>query len=146
MMAAAAVLGLGWWLDRSRSRLLAHLAMPLAVAGLGVAAFHEWLVVSGTLECPRGLLGVGSAPAQSLSAFVALVAGLLTAIALEPSRSGRSGLASVVVAVALGLVLAWASIAGAPPLPPAPAAPYDAVRQPLDTCRPPYVVPKERQG
>jgi hypothetical protein len=36
--------------------------LPLAVAGLGVALFHEYLELTGKLECPSGVMGVGTAP------------------------------------------------------------------------------------
>lgn len=43
-------------------------------------------------------------------------------------------------AVLLGLLLAWAAVASAPPMPPAPARPYET---PLDVCRPPFLTPAE---
>lgn len=139
MMAVAVVLGFGWWLDRSRCRSLALLATPLAVAGLGVAAFHEYLVVSSSLECPYGLLGLGSAPAQSLAVFLGLTICLCAAAVDRSAHDDRTALSGLAVATSLGLMLAWASVASAPPLPAAPNAPYDPVQQPLNTCRPPYV-------
>ncbi len=39
-----------------------------------------------------------------------------------------------------GLLLAWAAVASAPPMPPAPARPYET---PLDVCRPPFLTPAE---
>jgi hypothetical protein len=42
-------------------------------------------------------------------------------------------------AVVLGLLLAWGAIASAPPLPSVPPKAYDPEKQPLDTCRPPFV-------
>ncbi len=35
-----------------------------------------------------------------------------------------------------------ACVKNSPPLPPVPAAPYDSVKQPLDTCRRPFNAPK----
>jgi len=51
----------------------AILAMPLALSGLLVAAWHSYLVATGALECPAGLLGLGSAPYQSFASFVLIV-------------------------------------------------------------------------
>jgi hypothetical protein len=127
MMAALCVLAVGLVTDRAQSRLLATVSLPLVIAGWGVAAFHEYLVISGKLECPPGLLGVGVAPLQSLAMFSALV----IAIGLGACRCSLPLLASIV----LGLGLAWGSIASSPPMAPAPTKPYD---QPLETCRPPY--------
>ena len=123
-----AVLAVGLWKDRRQAGLLALVCLPLAVGGLALAAFHENLVLTGKLECPEALLGLGSAPLQSLLLFALLT--LLLAIA------ARRQLAAAGAATILGLALAWASIASAPPMPPAPTKPYD---QPPDICRPPFL-------
>jgi disulfide bond formation protein DsbB len=132
MMATAAILAVGLVTDRSRATFLCLLCTPLALAGFGVAAFHEYLVVTGVLECPKAILGLGTAPAQSLAIFAALVLATIAG-----GCAGGKKLA-VGLAVIIGLGMAWASIASSPPLPPRPKAPYDAVKQPLDMCRPPY--------
>jgi hypothetical protein len=131
-MAAAAVLGMGLIVDRARTATHCLLILPLAIGGLGVAAFHEYLVVTDVLECPKALLGLGTAPAQSLAVFVGLSAAVLAA-AWAGDRKRAVG-----VAVVVGLLLAWASIASSPPLPPVPKSPYDPVKQPLDMCRPTF--------
>jgi hypothetical protein len=102
----------------------------LTLAGLGVAAFHEYLVIADVLECPKALLGLGTAPAQSLAVFGALFAAV-AAGAWPGSHKRAAGMALI-----LGLLLGWASVASSPPLPPVPKAPYDPVKQPLDMCRP----------
>lgn len=51
----------------------AVLAMPVALAGLFVGAWHSYLVASGALECPSGLFGLGPAPYQSLVVFLLIV-------------------------------------------------------------------------
>lgn len=130
IMAAAAVLGIGLIVDRARAATHCLLILPLAIGGLGVAAFHEYLVISNVLECPKALLGLGTAPAQSLAVFVVLTAAVLGGACSE-GRKQALGLALVV-----GAAMAWASIASSPPLPPTPKAPYDPVKQPLDMCRP----------
>lgn len=130
VMATAAVLGIGLMADRARPALLCLLCLPLTLAGLGVAAFHEYLVLVDVLECPKALLGLGTAPAQSLAVFVVLSAAIVGG-AWSGSRKQAFGLALVV-----GVVMAWASVASSPPLPPVPKSPYDPVKQPLDMCRP----------
>ncbi len=130
IMAAAAVLLIGLAVDRTRPALFCLLSLPLALAGLGVATFHEYLVITDVLECPKALLGLGTAPAQSLAVFSALTVSVLAG-AWSGERKGAFGLAIVV-----GVVMAWASIASSPPLPPVPKTPYDPVKQPLDMCRP----------
>jgi disulfide bond formation protein DsbB len=131
MLAVLAVLVLGLVTDRSRAAFAAVLCVPLAMGGLLLAAFHQWLVVAGTLECPLGLLGLGTAPAQSLAIFLPLTACLL--VAARPWPRGIAG------GIVLGLPLAWASIVSAPPMPPVPSEPYT---QPLEICRPPFRGPE----
>src|SRR5262245_8515500 len=44
-------------ISRAQARVApAVLAMPMAMAGLLIAAWHTYLVVSGKLECPKGVL------------------------------------------------------------------------------------------
>ncbi len=128
VMSVLSVLVVGWLADRSQAGLLSLLCVPLAVGGLGVAGFHEYLVLSGKLECPKALLGLGTAPEQSLAMFVALTAAVVWV--------ARPKLTWIPVGVILGVVLAWACVASVPPMPPAPDEPYD---KPPDICRPPYV-------
>jgi disulfide bond formation protein DsbB len=130
IMAAAAVLLIGLAVDRTRPGVFCLLSLPLALAGLGVAAFHEYLVVTEVLECPKALLGLGTAPAQSLAVFAALT---LSSLLGAWSRESKGAFGLAIVA---GMLMAWASIASSPPLPPVPKTPYDPVKQPLDTCRP----------
>jgi hypothetical protein len=113
------------------------LALPVAVAGLGVAFFHVRLELAGKLECPEGLLALGTAPQQSLAVFVTLTA-LLAADALLGAR-GPAGWGGLLGGVVLGGLLAAASCTSNPPMPAPPNAPY-ASPQP-DICRPPYRPP-----
>src|SRR5438876_9357133 len=62
-----AVLGQGLLSGAIPSGRLAVLALPLAIGGLGVAAFHVSLEARGILECPAGLFDVLTAPKQSLA-------------------------------------------------------------------------------
>lgn len=130
IMATAAVLAVGMFVDRSRPSFLCVLSLPLALAGLGVAAFHEYLVVANVLECPKALVGLGTAPAQSLGVFA-----VLSIVMLAGAWSDKRAVGLTVV---VGALMAWASIASAPPLPPTPKTPYDPAKQPLDMCRPPF--------
>jgi disulfide bond formation protein DsbB len=129
-MAALGALVLGLLVPGPGSRPTAlATALLCAAAGLGVAVFHVSLEARGTLECPEGLLGIGSAPVQSLAALAVLF--VLVALGAFTGPGRRAG----VVALILGAVLSIASIWSSPPLPPTPKAPYTA---PLDICRPPY--------
>jgi disulfide bond formation protein DsbB len=112
----AALLGVGLALrPEVRPGALARLALPLAVAGLGVAGFHVSLEWRGILECPAGLLGLGTAPLQSLLANL-LLAGLLAVGAIR-APGGRPSILALTLLSALGLVLAFACVWSAPPLP-----------------------------
>lgn len=114
-------------------------ALPLAICGLGVAMFHEFLVLSGKLECPPALLGWGDGPAQSLAVFVTLTVLCLAGACFDNGDSRPLKMKTVLLAGLAGTGLSWACIRSAPPLPPVPAQPYDPVKQPFDMCRPPFV-------
>jgi disulfide bond formation protein DsbB len=134
VMGLVAVLGMGLLAGAARPGRLALLALPLAVAGLGVALFHVSLELRGKLECPAGVFGLGTAPRQSLAVFVALTA-LLAAGALRRPRAAGAAAAAVV----LGGVLAVGSLVANPPPPAAPTKPYDT---PPEICRPPFHPPQ----
>jgi disulfide bond formation protein DsbB len=127
IMAILGVLGVGMFVDRSCAGFTCLLCVPLAFAGLGVAIFHEYLVLSGTLECPKGVFSLGTAPLQSLATYIVLTACILVGSMKHVAAMGASAL--------LGFAFAWGCVAGSPPMPPAPAKPYD---QPLEVCRPPF--------
>jgi disulfide bond formation protein DsbB len=131
VMAVVAVFAVGLLIAKRYRGVLNVLALPLATAGAGVAAFHVYLELTGKLECPLGILGVGTAPQQSLTAIVIVLA--LTAVGV--ARAGGSGRAAPAAGVALGLLLSVASVVSAPPMPQVPAEPY---QKPPDVCRPPY--------
>ena len=138
VMATLFIAAFGRWAEPRRPGLVCWLVMPLTWAGLGVAAFHERLVMNGVLECPAAFFGLGTAPAQSLVLF-----GLLTTSATIGAWLGRHELSAnggfkLLSAIVAGGAMAWACVASAPPLPPTPKQPYDPVKQPLDMCRPPF--------
>lgn len=138
-LASFAVLALGWYVERNRPGFLCLLVTPLAWGGLGVAAFHEYLVLAKILECPLGIGGWGVAPAQSLAVFAALAIVSTAGAWQGRNESPRAGGGTPLAAVVLGLLMAWGCKESSPPLPKAPDAPYDPVKQPLDTCRRPFV-------
>jgi disulfide bond formation protein DsbB len=131
-MSLVAVLGAGLLLHGGAGLRISLLALPMAIAGLGVAAFHEFLEFRGTLECPIGLLGIGTAPQQSLAMFMVLFAILALDVALQGRWAAFAG------ALAIGLVLAVASCTTNPPMPAAPSQPYPTEPK---ICRPPFRSP-----
>ena len=137
-MSLVAVLGMGL-LTGVRPNHLGLLALPLAVAGLGVALFHVRLEITGKLECPRGVLGLGTAPKQSLAVFAVLFLLLLGGV-LSGEPAGRGKWAALFGGVVLGALLAVASCTSNPPPPAPPKAPY-ADPHP-EICRPPYRPPQ----
>ncbi len=134
VMGVVAVLGVGILTGQRHRAVLNLLASPSAVAGFGVAVFHEYLELTGKLECPAGVMGIGTAPQQSLAVLVVLLAvvtvGVLRSGKVEEVRAVAAG-----AAVVVGLLLAWGAVASSPPMPPAPTQPYTT---PLDICRPPF--------
>lgn len=133
-MSVAGVLAIGLLTGAARGGVLSLLALPAAVGGLGVAAFHVFLELKGTLECPAGVLGVGTAPQQSLAAL----AGVFTLLVLDAlAARGQGGLQmpAFLSSLLLGGLFAWGCVAGSPPLPKPPDKAYDA---PPKVCRPPY--------
>jgi disulfide bond formation protein DsbB len=134
VMGVVAILGVGLLASQRHRAVLNVLALPLAVAGLGVAVFHVYLELTGKLECPGGVLGIGTAPQQSLAALIVLL--LVIAVGVVRSRqAGEPQVTPLLAAVVLGLLLAWGAVASSPPMPSAAAQPYAT---PPDICRPPY--------
>ncbi len=103
-----AVLGQGLLSVAVPSSRLAVLALPLAIGGLGVAAFHVSLETRNILECPTGLFDVLTAPKQSLAMFAILTIVLAAGVWNGMKARQVSPLASV-LALALGGGLVWAS-------------------------------------
>jgi disulfide bond formation protein DsbB len=133
VMSIVAVLAMGLVTGSSHTRALAVLCLPLAIAGLGVAIFHVSLELRGKLECPSGVLGLGSAPLQSMVMLGAIFALLLIqALRMSELSGGQQGL---LWAVVIGVALAIGSCIANPPMPEAPKQPY---AKPPDICRPPF--------
>jgi disulfide bond formation protein DsbB len=132
VMGALAVLGMGWLAGARSSGILELMALPCGVGGLGVAIFHEYLEQIGKLECPAGIMGLGTAPQQSLAVFVVLSA-ILTWRSLVGGPTGGIRLGWTGIAVILGVLFAVAAVKSAPPMP--DPKPHD---YPLNMCQPPY--------
>jgi hypothetical protein len=134
VMGVGAVLGIGLLTGRRHWGVLNPLALPLAVAGLGVTAFHVFLELAGKLECPPGVMGIGTAPQQSLAVLSVLVVLVVVGV-VRGAKAGESFWAASVGAVVVGVLLTAGAVVSAPPMPPTPTKPYE---QPLDMCRPPF--------
>ncbi len=130
VMGVVGVLAVGLLTGAGRGSTLSALALPAAVGGVGVAAFHVYLELNGTLECPDGVLGIGTAPKQSLVALTVV----LVLLVRDVLTLGGRGAVALLSSLVLGALFTWASIASAPP-PKVPPGPYT---DPLDTCRKPY--------
>jgi disulfide bond formation protein DsbB len=137
VMGVVAVLAIGLLTGSRHRGVLNLLALPMAIAAVGVAGFHVYLELSGKLECPPGLFEVGSTPQQSL-AILLILTGVVAAGVARGARAGEAHSFAGVVGVVFGLLLAWASVASAPPMPVAPKKAYET---PFDICRPPYHQP-----
>jgi hypothetical protein len=132
--ALVAVLVVGLITLRDKTPKVLLLAMPLAVGGAGVAGFHTYLVYSGGLECPDGVLGLGPAPAQSLAIFVVILVALGNGVFADVREHG---VVPLLVALGLGAAAVYGSIA-ANPAPPTPSGPYPADQR-IEMCRVPYL-------
>lgn len=133
-MSVLGVLGIGVLTGIRHRNVLNVLALPLAVGGFGVAAFHVYLELSGKLECPPGIMGLGTAPQQSFVVFLLLLA-LVTLAAVRAGTLGEPSMVVSLAAFVLGLLFALGAVISAPPM---PAAPTKAYETPLDICRPPF--------
>ena len=105
VMGVVAVYGVGISLGVQHRPTLNLLALPLAVAGFAVAllqAIAEWI---GKIECPCGILGIGTAPQQSVVALgITLILALFGAVRV--ARAGHVAWRMLWWAVVLGIVLA----------------------------------------
>src|SRR5262245_54907237 len=80
VMGVVGVLVVGLLTGPRHYAILNVLALPMAVGGVAVAVFHVYLEFSGKLECPTGMLGVGSAPQQALAAQALLLVVIVVGI------------------------------------------------------------------
>jgi disulfide bond formation protein DsbB len=107
-------------------RILSLVALPMAVGGLTVAGFHAYREMSGAMECPQGVAGMGSAPQQSLAAHIVLTLLLLADVVVQ-----RKVLPAL-VAIVLGGALAVGAIKTVP----ASSVPDYTKPVDQDMCRP----------
>jgi disulfide bond formation protein DsbB len=129
--AVAAVLLIGLAFEAQEKVTLPALALPLALSGLAVAAYHVSLEARGRMECPAGVTTVLSAPKESLLAFALLALALVhgTLISELPAHGWRTiGTALVLAAVILPACLFTVAM----PAPPKP----EAYQSPPVICRP----------
>jgi disulfide bond formation protein DsbB len=131
------VLLIGLLTGARRTGAIGVIALPLALAGLGIAGFHEWLEYNQTLECPKGLADIGTGPQQSLAGFGVLTL-LLLIDAIRNSAGGAFGFGSILMALILAGAFAYGCIVTAPKMADPPTSAYDPEKQPLEMCRPPY--------
>lgn len=131
VMGVVGVLAVGFFLSDLRPHALSLLVLPMAVGAAAIAGYHCYLEYTGFLECPKGILGVGSAPQQSLVILVVLVALLLLDLC------GRRSSLGIVAAMVLGGLFAFSGIKSTPKSPP----PSQAYLLPIDEdgCRRPFV-------
>jgi disulfide bond formation protein DsbB len=132
VMGVVGVLGVGLLLGAHRSLCLPLLALPAAVGGCGVAAYHVSRELAGAMECPAGLLGLGTAPQQSLAGFALLLIVLGLAAWKSPSGS-RSVLPAAASAVVLGALFSVGAVWSTASI---PLPPEEMNKQAPDICRP----------
>jgi hypothetical protein len=125
VMGVAAILFLAQMTEMRGSAAVSVLAMPVAMAGLAVACYHVSRELAGKMECPDGIFRIGSAPQQSLAVQAILVIILLIGGIRRPV---------LVVGMVVGILLAFACVESAAPVPKPPDADYD---HPPIVCRPP---------
>ena len=123
--AALGVLILGVFTRARETGYVNLMAFLPAVAGGLIAAFHTYLEATGKLVCPKGVGGIGSAPQQSLAAFVLILVCLVLGLALDIRRKGLA-VAAVGWSLLLGGAFAYGCIVSAPPsrMPPPDLRPY----------------------
>lgn len=116
------------------------LALPLCLGGLGVAAFHTNLVLSGKLACPNGIADLGPAPAQSLAVFVLVLLPILYGVFVESRADCLKPLPLLVAAVVgAGAVYGSTTPGLSPGANPPPQKQGEGEK--LDTCKQPYQPP-----
>ena len=133
------VLAVGLLAFPDRPARLCLVGLPLALGGLGVAGFHVYLGVTTwpranatwDLVCPKGVGGTGTAPEQSLVAFLVAAVALVVGGAGEVRRTKQGG-AALLMAWVLGIGAAVGSLIANPEIKPVAADPA----KPPTTCVP----------
>lgn len=135
--AATGILLMGVLVLRNGS-LSSLMALPLVAGAVGVAGFHVYLEMNGTLECPKGVFELGTAPQQSFFGLVVLLSLLLFDVAQGKRAIPARPVLGTGFAILLGALITFGCMRSAPPLPKPPDKAYDSVKQPLVGCRAPY--------
>ena len=126
------VLLVGLFTRARQTGAIGVMALPLAIAGLGVAGYHVWLEYDGKLECPKGLQDIGTAPQQSLAAL-GIVTLLLLFDSVRNTSGGWFGGPTVLLAMILGGAFAFGCIRTIGTIPPPSKEAYE---KPPTVCRP----------
>jgi hypothetical protein len=151
MMAVAVVLLAGIFGGARRAGFLSLVAMPLTVAGLGIAGMHVYKEYNGDLECPTGALcyfyaetqgfatcpeDIGeydTAPRESLAVFILLFL-FQTIDVLRSGRRGGFGPAAWLGVIILGGLFTFGlleTVKNHRDIPKAPKKPIEGCRKPL---------------
>ena len=129
---AFGVLLIGLFTKARRTGAVGVMALPLAIAGVGIAGYQCFLEYTEKLECPKGLLEIGSAPQQSLAALAVLTL-LLLIDAVRNTSGGNFGVFTILLAVIVGGGAAYGGMRTVA-MPPPPSK--EAYEHPPDGCRP----------
>src|SRR5262249_46545454 len=111
IMAVVSILTVGLISGVFRPGSLSLLAMRLALGGTMIAGLQVILEQIGEIECPAGILGVGTVPDQSLAVHALLLTVLLCDILRQ-----RAPVVATVGGMFLGVGLAFFAVRSAPPL------------------------------
>jgi len=126
VLGVTGIIFVGLLLREPSESSVAIMALPVAIAALGVGIMHCYLEYTGKLECPKGIADYGSAPQQALAAEAILVFFLLI--------GGRARIGAMLFAILLGAGSAWLML-NSVPKPKVPTEPY---KGPPTICRVPY--------
>jgi disulfide bond formation protein DsbB len=129
VMLAVGILIAGLLMRDQSAAGVAAMTLPVAMTGLGVAGVHNWMELTRQIECPKGILNIGSAPQQALVAQAILVFFLVVA--------ARTRFTAAFGAVMVGAAAAWLLYMTTPRF----SVPTKAYEGKLTKCRIPYVAP-----
>ena len=130
VMGMIGVLGVGVLARVKPPGTLPLLCLPLSAGGLAIVLMHVKLEYTGTLECPLGIGGVGSAPQQALLMQSLLFVLLLLDAVRRADCCPAWGPSFWAPCSRVAL------FRSGPPAPPIPAGGYKP--GPINTCRPVY--------
>src|SRR5262249_23080155 len=109
VMLAVGIIAAGLLVRNQSASGVAAMALPVAVAGLGICIIQNLLEYTHRIECPKGIHNIGTAPQQALAAQAILVFFLLIA--------ARNRAAAAFAAVLIGAGIAWLLYTTSPKLP-----------------------------